>query len=290
MAWAKPGKYLKRMQKIDSHQHFWLYDKERHAWIDNSMQACRKDFLPADLQPVLQRNGIDGCVTIQADQTEAENDFMLGLAERYSFIKGIVGWVDLCADNIEERLEYYSHVKLMKGFRHILQGEPDERFMLSANFMHGISLLNKYGFSYDILIKPNHLPYAKDFVAAFPEQRFVIDHLAKPYIMAGKIDGWKENLQALAIYPNVCCKLSGFITEADWVNWKPEHFTPYFDVVFNTFSANRVMYGSDWPLCNIAGGYTGVLKVIESYIDCLTPSEQELFWAKNAIEFYRLDD
>lgn len=278
------------MQKIDSHQHFWVYDKERHSWIDDSMLACQQDFLPAHLQPILQQNGIEGCVAVQVDQTEADNDFTLNLAENNSFIKGVVGWVDLQADNIEERLQYYSQIKLMKGFRHILQGEPDVKFMLNAKFMYGISLLNKYGFSYDILIKPNHLPYAKELIAAFPDQRFVIDHLAKPFIKAGKINGWKEGMQALVAYPNVSCKVSGMVTEADWANWKPEDFTPYLDVVFNTFGVNRIMYGSDWPVCNVAGGYARVLKIIENYIGRLTQNEQELFWAKNVIEFYRLDD
>lgn len=278
------------MQKIDSHQHFWVYDKERHSWIDDSMLACQQDFLPAHLQPILQQNGIEGCVAVQVDQTEADNDFTLNLAENNSFIKGVVGWVDLQSDNIEERLQYYNHIKLMKGFRHILQGEPDDKFMLNAKFMYGISLLNKYGFSYDILIKPNHLPYAKELIAAFPDQRFVIDHLAKPFIKAGKINGWKEGMQALAAYPNVSCKVSGMVTEADWANWEPEDFTPYLDIVFNAFGANRVMYGSDWPVCNVAGGYAGVLKIIENYIGCLTQNEQELFWAGNVIEFYRLDD
>ncbi|MES2061325.1 MAG: amidohydrolase family protein [Bacteroidota bacterium] len=278
------------MQKIDSHQHFWLYDKERHAWIDDSMQACQQNFLPAHLQPILQQNGFAGCVAVQVDQTEADNDFTLGLAEKNSFIKGVVGWVNLRANNIEERLEYYSHIKQMKGFRHILQAEPDDKFMLSATFKRGIGLLNKYGFSYDILIKPNYLPYAKELVAAFPDQRFVIDHLAKPYIKAAKIDGWKQDIQALAAYPNVSCKVSGMVTEADWQNWKPEDFTPYLDVVFNAFGAKRVMYGSDWPVCNVAGGYAGVLKVAENYISCLTQNEQALFWGRNAIEFYRLDD
>jgi L-fuconolactonase len=278
------------MQKIDSHQHFWIYDKARHSWMDDSMEACRQNFLPAHLQPILQQNGFAGCVAIQVDQTEADNNFALRLAEKNSFIKGVVGWVDLQANNIEERLQHYSHIKPMKGFRHILQSEADDKFMLNAKFKHGISLLNKYDFSYDILIKPNHLLYAKELAAAFPDQRFVINHLAKPFIKAGKIDGWKEGMQALAAYQNVSCKVSGLVTEADWANWNPEDFTPYLDVVFNAFDANRVMYGSDWPVCNLAGGYSGVLKIIECYIDHLSQNEQELFWAKNAIEFYRLND
>jgi L-fuconolactonase len=277
------------MRKIDSHQHFWLYNPVNHAWINDDMRVIQRDFLPTDLQPILQENGVEGCVAVQVDQTEAENDFLLDLAEKNSLIKGIVGWIDLQADNIEERLQYYSSIKPMKGFRHILQGEPDEKFMLNEKFKHGIGLLNQYGFNYDILIMPNHLPYAKTFVAEFPQQRFVIDHLAKPYIKDKHINGWKEDIQAIVAFPNVYCKVSGMVTEADWVNWKAEDFVPYLDVVFNTFGANRVMYGSDWPVCNVAGGYKGVLNVIENYVGRLTQNEQELFWAKNAVDFYRLD-
>ncbi|MEB0263405.1 amidohydrolase family protein, partial [Mucilaginibacter sp. 10I4] len=223
-----------------------------------------------------------------ADQSEAENDFLLGLAQKHSFIKGIVGWVDFKADNIEERLAYYSGYKLIKGFRHILQAEPDEQFMLDEKFMKGISLLSKYNFTYDILIKPNHLPYAKTLVAAFPDQKFVIDHLAKPYIKDGGINGWREDIEAIASHPNVSCKISGMVTEADWANWKPGDFTPYLDVVFNAFGIKRVMFGSDWPMCNLAGGYAGVLSIVESYISHLSLNEQELFWGKNAVEFYAL--
>jgi L-fuconolactonase len=277
------------MRKIDSHQHFWLYNPVNHAWINDDMRVIQRDFLPADLQPILQENGIEGCVAVQVDQTEAENDFLLDLAEKNSFIKGIVGWIDMQADNIEERLQYYSSVKPMKGFRHILQGEPDEKFMLNEKFKHGIDLLNQYGFSYDILIMPNHLSYAKAFVAEFPQQRFVIDHLAKPYIKDKRTNGWKEDIQAIATFPNVYCKVSGMVTEADWADWKTEDFVPYLDVVFNAFGANHVMFGSDWPVCNVAGGYKGVLNVIENYVNRLSQNEQELFWAKNAVDFYRLD-
>ncbi|QHS54513.1 amidohydrolase family protein [Mucilaginibacter sp. 14171R-50] len=276
------------MRKIDSHQHFWTFDAERHAWIDDSMQAIQKDFLPGQLQPILQQNGIEGCITVQVEQTEAENDLMLSLAENNSFIKGIVGWIEMAADRVEERLQYYSTVKLIKGFRHILQGEADDKFMLNPNFMRGIGLLNKYNFSYDILIKPNQLPYALQFASAFPDQRFVIDHLAKPYIKEKRITGWKTDMQAIAALPNVCCKISGMVTEADWLNWQPKDFTPYLEVVFEAFGAQRVMYGSDWPVCNVAGGYNGVLAVIDNYVSRLSQDEQEAFWAKNAEDFYRL--
>jgi L-fuconolactonase len=177
----------------------------------------------------------------------------------------------------------------MKGFRHILQGEADERFMLGKDFMRGISLLNRYNFTYDILIKPNHLSYAEEFVAAFPDQRFVIDHLAKPYIKDGIINGWKEGIQAIGQYANVSCKVSGMVTEADWQNHQLEDFKPYLDVVFNAFGAKRVMFGSDWPVCNLAGGYDGAVNIVEPYTKQLSQTEQELFWGKNAINFYQLE-
>ncbi|MCO5935701.1 amidohydrolase family protein [Mucilaginibacter sp. RB4R14] len=276
------------MLKIDSHQHFWQFHPVKDAWITNDLKVIQRDMLPEDVEPIMPEHGILGSVAVQADQSEAENDFLLGLADKHSFIKGIVGWVNFKADNIEERLAYYSGIKLIKGFRHILQAEPDEQFMLDEKFMKGISLLSKYNFTYDILIKPNHLPYLKTLVAAFPDQKFVIDHLAKPYIKNIEISRWREDIQAIAIHPNISCKISGMVTEADWANWKPGDFTPYLDVVFNAFGIKRVMFGSDWPMCNLAGGYEGVLSIVESYMSRLSLNEQELFWGKNAMDFYAL--
>jgi L-fuconolactonase len=276
------------MLKIDSHQHYWLYHPVKDAWITDELKVIQKDFLPADVWPVMQQNGVSGCVAVQADQSQNENDFLLGLAEKYSFIKGIVGWVNLQADNIEERLAYYSEIKLIKGFRHILQGEPDDTFMLNEKFIKGISLLNKYQFTYDLLIKPQHLAYAAELVSKFPEQRFVIDHLAKPFIKDQLLDDWREGIQAIAAHSNIYCKVSGLVTEADWANQKREDFTSYLDVVFNAFGINRVMFGSDWPVCNLAGEYDGALNAINGYVSQLTLQEQELFWGQNAIAFYRL--
>ncbi|MFD0763524.1 amidohydrolase family protein [Mucilaginibacter lutimaris] len=276
------------MLKIDTHQHFWKYHPVKDAWITDDLKVIQRDLLPNDVEPILPEYNISGCVAVQADQSEAENDFLLGLAEKHNFIKGIVGWVDFNARDIEERLAYYSDIKLIKGFRHILQAEPDEQYMLNKQFMHGISLLNKYNCTYDLLIKQNHLPYAKTFVKAFPQQRFVVDHLAKPNIKAGDIKGWDKNIQAIASHPNVSCKISGMVTEADWTGWKAEDFIPYLDVVFNAFGPKRVMFGSDWPVCNLAGGYAGVIKSVESYINSLAQNEQELFWGKNAVAFYGL--
>jgi L-fuconolactonase len=276
------------MLKIDAHQHFWKFDPIRDSWIDESMSVIQRDFLPEYLEPILKENGLDGCVAVQSDQSEAENDFQLKNADKNSIIKGIVGWVDLCSLKVEERLEYYSQFKLLKGFRHVLQGEPDASFMLQKSFMNGISLLQKFGFTYDLLIFPLHLQNAKTLVQTFPNQPFVIDHIAKPDIKNKNIDDWKRDIKALAELENVSCKVSGMVTEADWNNWQQADFTPYLDVVFEAFGAKRIMFGSDWPVCNVAGGYEKMISIVQNYTLTLTQNEQELFWGGNAVQFYNL--
>lgn len=276
------------MLKIDAHQHFWKFDPVRDSWIDETMAAIRRDFLPEDLEPVLKQNGLDGCVVIQSEQSEAENAFQLKNAAENSFIKGVVGWVDFCSDQVEERLEYYSQFKLMKGFRHMLQAKPDASFMLQKSFLNGVSLLQKFRFTYDLLIFPLHLQNAKKLVSAFPNQLFVIDHIAKPNIKSKDIDSWKKDMQAMGELENVSCKVSGMVTEADWENWQQTDFTPYLDIVFEAFGAKRILFGSDWPVCNVAGGYEKMLSIVQNYTSALTQNEQALFWGKNAVQFYNL--
>ncbi|MEO6522591.1 MAG: amidohydrolase family protein [Mucilaginibacter sp.] len=276
------------MLKVDSHQHFWIFDPVRDSWINDEMRVIQHDFLPQDLGAVLTENGVDGCVAVQADQTEAQNDFLLGLARDNDFIKGVVGWVDLRADNISERLAYYSQFNLMKGFRHVLQGEEDRALMLKSAFRNGIGELKKHGFTYDILIFPDQLQYVSAFVGGFPDQKFVIDHLAKPYIKDQKIDDWAKEIRAVAKYENLYCKVSGMITEADWKNWKAEDFTPYLDVVFEAFGADRLMFGSDWPVCKVAADYTAMKDIVEQYVSKLSANEQTAFWGGNATHFYNL--
>ena len=273
---------------IDAHHHFWLYDPARHEWITDEMSAIRKDFLPKDFEPILKQNGISGSVLVQVDQTETENDFQLKLAEENNFIKGVVGWVDLQADNIEERLEFYKQYKKMKGFRHILQGEADRALMLKPAFMNGIRKLKKFGYTYDILIYTDQLKYTKEFVAAFPDQLFVIDHLAKPNIKEQKIDEWKKDIEAVAQHENVYCKISGMVTEADWHNWKKEDFTPYLDVVMEAFGIDRIMYGSDYPVCLAAATYEQMKGIVDDYFSSFSKDEQEKFFGKNVINFYKL--
>ncbi|RZL97221.1 MAG: amidohydrolase [Pedobacter sp.] len=277
------------MLKIDSHQHFWKYEDSMSDWITADMAVLRRDFMPADLEPILKESGIDGCVAVQVNQSQEENLFQLTSALSNDFIKGVVGWVNLQATDIAEQLEELSkHVKL-KGFRHILQGEQDRALMLKPKFLNGIKALDKQGFTYDILIYPDQLMYVPELVSQFPDQRFVIDHIAKPEIKTRNIDDWAAGIKALQKYDNLFCKVSGMVTEADWSGWKPEDFDPYLDIVFEIFGARRVMFGSDWPVCLPAGEYKDVVSLAGNYIEKLTTKEQSLFWGGNAMEFYNLN-
>jgi len=288
MDWALQSKTLKHMLNIDSHQHFWHFDPVRDSWITEDMKVIRRDFLPADLQPVLQKNGLDGCVAIQADQSEVQNAFLLALAEQNKFIKGIVGWVDLRAKNVGDRLRYYSQFELMKGFRHVLQGESNRALMLEPEFKHGIGLLNKYGFTYDLLIFPDQLKYAGRLVKEFPKQKFVLDHIAKPDIKHGNIANWSAEIELLAQHENVYCKVSGMVTEADWHNWTNDTFIQYLDVIFQSFGKNRVMFGSDWPVCLVAAEYSQVKGIVEAYISKFSERDRANIFGGNAAKFYNL--
>lgn len=273
---------------IDSHQHFWIYEAEKHAWIDDDMKVIRKNFLPEDLKLVYQANGVDGCVAVQADQTLAETDFLLDLAEKNDFIKGIVGWVDLRASDIDTVLKHYSAFPKLKGFRHVVQGEADHNFMLRPDFLNGIAALEKYNFTYDILIFPHQLGAALELVRRFPNQKFVIDHIAKPYIKDGFYDGWATLMKAISEYPNVYCKLSGMTTEADYNNWTPEQIEPYMQLVLDAFGANRILFGSDWPVCLVAGNYTKTKELVTNFIAKLSSQEQAAIMGGNAMQFYNL--
>jgi L-fuconolactonase len=276
------------MFTIDSHQHFWKYDPVKHSWINDNMAAIRKDFLPEQLLPVLTENGVDGCVAVQTDQSAVETDFLIHLSSQHDFIKGVVGWVELKSPFLADRLQYYREFDRLKGFRHILQGEQQRDFCLQPAFLNGIALLEQYGYTYDILIVPDQLQYLPDFVGRFPNQRFVIDHMAKPAVASGEIADWKKDIEKVAAYPNVSCKISGLLTEADVKGWKNDDFRPYIDVVVNAFGMKRVMYGSDWPVCLYAGGYPEVIGLVRSYFSTFSEDEQQLFFASNAINFYRL--
>lgn len=276
------------MLKIDSHQHFWIFDEVRDSWITDDMAVIQGDFMPDQLLAELQQHHFDGSVVVQSDQTPAENLFQLENAANNAFVKGVVGWVDLRAANIGEQLSELSGYNKLKGFRHILQGEEDRALMLKPEFLNGIDKLKSFNYTYDILIFPDQLTYAAEFAAKFPDQAFVLDHIAKPDIKNGTIDQWKKDIAALAKHENVYCKVSGMVTEADWKQWKPEDFTPYLDVVFEAFGTKRLMYGSDWPVCLVAAAYEQVVGLMEQYTLKLSADEQAMFWGGNATKFYNL--
>lgn len=273
---------------IDSHQHFWNYEPVKHEWIDDEMAVIRRDFTPADLKEVYQENDIDGCVVVQADQTLEETDFLLNLAAKNDFIKGVVGWVDFRGTDIDQVLERYNAFDKLKGFRHVVQGEADPNFLLRPNFLEGISKLEQYGFVYDILVFPHQLGSVLEFVKKFPNINFVIDHIAKPYIKDGFYDGWALLMKEIGKEDNVHCKLSGMVTEADYKTWTPEQLEPYMQLVLDAFGADKIMYGSDWPVCLVAGNYQKIKDIITNFIAKLSPVEQSAIMGENAIKFYNL--
>jgi L-fuconolactonase len=273
---------------IDAHQHFWKFDPQRDGWITEEMKDLQRDFLPVDIEKTFAENQIIGSVVVQADPSENENHFLLDLADQYSFIKGVVGWIDLESKELEEKLKYYKLFSRLRGFRNLLQGEKQRDSLLNPDFKRGIGLLNKYGFSYDLLILPDQLEFAEKLVAAYPDQRFVIDHLAKPQIKQRNISAWKSSIQSFAPCQNVYCKISGMVNEADWDNWKQDDFSPYIETVLEIFGTKRVMFGSDWPVCLLAGNYHEVKKIVEDYFNTFSVEEQSDFFGGNAMIFYQL--
>jgi L-fuconolactonase len=272
---------------IDAHQHFWKFDPVRDSWINESMQVLRRDFLPDDLTPLLKENQIEGSVAVQADQSEDETLFLLGHAKKNSTVKGVVGWVDLRSKNLEERLSFFSQYSLLKGFRHIVQGQP-MGFLNDASFRKGVQSLSEYDFTYDLLIYQNQLPEAVDFVSSLRNVRVVLDHLAKPLIADGEITEWKKNIRRLASMGDIHCKLSGMVTEAKWSQWTYEDFVPYLDVVMEAFGPSRLMYGSDWPVCLLSASYRQQFEIVLKYISKLSQGEQDKIMGRNTINFYHL--
>jgi L-fuconolactonase len=254
--------------KIDSHQHFWIYNTREFDWISNEMEILRTNYLPNQLQTELSSLGFDGSITVQ---------------------KGVVGWVDLCSPGVEEDLIRLSRNPKLVGVRHVIHDEPDDDFMLRKDFLRGIGLLKQFGLTYDILIFPRHLPNTIRFAGQFPEQVFVLDHIAKPLIKDKNMSPWKEDIEKLARFGNVYCKLSGIVTEANWKNWRKEDLQPYLDVVFSAFGSNRLMIGSDWPVCRVAGTYSQVMEVVLDYIKVYPEEEKKNILGENAIKAYKLN-
>ena len=273
---------------IDSHHHFWKYDPVEYDWIDDSMKVIRKDFFPENLKTTVQEAVVDGVISVQARQCVEETDWLIGMAHQYEFIKGVVGWLPLIQDDVEEYLVKYANEKILKGVRHVIQGEPDPEFMLRKDFNNGISLLKKYSLVYDILIVERQLPDTIRFVDQHPEQVFVLDHIAKPFIGRNELSPWKENIQELAKRENVNCKISGMVTEADYQKWTPSQLLPYFEVILEAFGPDRLLFGSDWPVCLVATSYKNWMGLVRKSIAQLSESEKANIMGENAIRLYQL--
>jgi len=272
---------------IDSHQHFWKYHPVKDAWITEDMAVIRHDFMPPDLEPLLAENGFTGCIAVQADQSEAETLFLAGLASEYPFIKGVVGWIDLRHPLLTGRLDYFSTIPCIKGWRHIVQAEH-AGFMLDPDFLKGIAALSAKNFTYDILIRHEQLPEAMALVERFPAQAFVIDHAAKPDIKGKEIKNWAKHMALIARHSQVYCKLSGLLTEADWQQWNKHELFTYMDVLFEHFGPERILFGSDWPVLLLAGGYTQWVAMVQEYLEPLGTAVQQQVFQDNAVKFYNL--
>jgi L-fuconolactonase len=273
--------------RIDAHQHFWRFREAELPWVDESMSALRRDFLPGDLHAELERNGVDGCIAVQARASLEERRWLLEVSRELPFVRGVVGWVDLCGEDVDERLAEFADEPRFVGVRHLLQDEPEDDYMLGAGFRRGLRALGRRGLAYDLLILPRHLPIARRLVEQLPEQRFVLDHLAKPRVRKGALEPWARDLRALAELPNVCCKVSGLVTEAA-DDWMRDDFGPYLEAAFDAFGPERLLFGSDWPVCLVAAEYAQVLDIVERHASKLSPAEVAGIFGGNAARVYRL--
>ncbi len=273
--------------RLDAHQHFWLFESQQYGWMQPDW-PIRRDFMPSDLQPLLVDCGLDGCIAVQARQSIEESQWLLELARRNSMIRGVVGWADLRCDRVEEQLGPLSEHAKFVGVRHVVQDEADDNFVLGQAFQRGISQLRQFGLTYDLLVFPRQLPAAIELVQQFPDQPFVLDHIAKPAIGEGRLSPWDIQIRLLASFPNVMCKVSGMITEANWRDWKPADFRPYLETVADAFGPERLMFGSDWPVALLAGSYRQVYDLANTFAQSLGQGFAEPFFGRNAAKFYGL--
>jgi L-fuconolactonase len=277
------------MKRIDSHQHFWQFDPTEHTWMSDEMLGLKKNFLPVDLAPLLNQIRFDGSIAVQARQSIAETNWLLKLADENDFIVGVVGWVDLRSTNIAETLAGYAKRKKLVGVRHVVHDEADDNFMLQPAFQNGIAALKEFNLCYDLLLFPKHIPVALQLVEKFPEQSFVVDHIAKPFILKKEFSPWKEDLKELAKHPNVFCKLSGMVTEAQWNNWTEDDFKSYLDIVTEAFGTHRIMIGSDWPVCTLSGNYKATMNIVIKYANQFSKEISDKILGGNCIDFYKID-
>jgi len=272
--------------RLDAHQHFWRYSPTEHVWMTDDMAVLKTDYLPDDLRPLLDQIGFDGSIAVQARQNLAETEWLLTLAHANEIIHGVVGWVDLRSAEVDQQLARFASDPLLCGVRHVVHDEPEDDFMLGAAFRRGIARLASYDLTYDLLLFPRHLPYACTLVEEFADQPFVLDHIAKPPIHSGGLSPWREDLTRLAAFPNVHCKLSGMVTEAKWGQWTSEQFEPYLDIVLEAFGPQRLMIGSDWPVCTVSGDYASTMAIVIDYVDRLGATERDAILGDNCARFY----
>ncbi len=260
--------------KIDSHHHFWNYDPIDYSWMNENMGVLKRDYGPADLKKEIDEAGIGGVVSVQASQSLGESDALLKYAAEDDFIKGVVGWFPLAADNVAELIAPYADNPLLKGVRHVVQDEPDDRFILDEDFNRGVSLLHELDLVYDILIYERQLAPSIEFVDRHPDLAFVLDHVAKPRIRDAAMEPWATLMKQMAERPNVSCKLSGMATEGDWVNWTEGQLIPYMEVALEAFGPDRMMFGSDWPVALLAIDYQLWVGMVRQFISTLSEDEQ----------------
>ena len=275
--------------RIDSHQHFWKYNPAHQVWMTDAMAVLRRDYLPDELKPLLQAIQFEGTIAVQARQMIEETEWLLELSDKHDFIQGVVGWVDLRSPILREQLEKYAKHPRLVGVRHVVHDEPDARFLLLPEFRRGIAQLREFCLTYDLLLFPKHLPIAVKLVTEFPNQPFVLDHIAKPGIREGRISPWKEDLKRLAEFPNVFCKLSGLVTEAKWKQWQPEDFHRYLDIVIEAFGTDRVMIGSDWPVCTLSGDYLSTMRIVMDYAQQFSAQVRDDILGRYCARFYQIN-
>jgi len=273
---------------IDSHQHFWQVGRFDYPWMTSDLGILYRDYLPHDFAPILRTNGVEKTVLVQASNSVAESRWLLNLADENSFIAGVVGWVDLMSREIDAQLDELTVNPKFKGVRHLVESEPQDDWLVQPAVLSGLKRLATYGLSYDLLVHTRHLKYVPQVAESCPGLAFVIDHLAKPPIAKNEIKEWSEALKSLASYPNIHCKMSGLVTEANWTSWRTDDLRPYVEFVLESFGVDRLMFGSDYPVCLLAASYDRVLESFQEILTNLSAVDREKIFSKNAANFYRL--
>ena len=274
--------------RIDAHQHFWKYSPIAHEWMDESMKVIRKDFSPTDLAKELHALKIDGTVAVQVDETETETQYLLDLAAEHDLIKGVVGWIDLKSTHAIERMHYWKKYSGLKGFRCIMQGQPDEAYITNKEFIANVKKLSSVDYTYDLLVYHHQFSSLIKFVDKLPDNRMILDHIGKPDIKNRNIKDWQANIKTLAQHPGIYCKLSGMITEADYKHWTYDDLKPYLEIAAEYFGVDRICFGTDWPVCLVAGSYQQVYQVVQKFSTQLTKDQQDKLFGANTIKFYKI--